>query len=233
MGKERTLHRLLLFTTLAFLILSLILAAVHPAKPVHNLQSGLNLPVVGLELAWTADEVWDIIGDPQEAAGQEARRAFALGTTLDFLYILSYALAYFFLNGFLIVRHGKNRRWLVVSGVLVVLAAVGDVIENVAIFRIIDSPTRALAADHVDLLVVATRAKWLMLGLAGLPAAVLLREEQKRGPSFLLMTSFALAVIGIVRPLAIELMTLFLSFFWVYLFIRLLPSKMAWWQSNA
>jgi hypothetical protein len=230
MDQNAKLRNLLLGSVIALLLSSIALALVHPAKPVKALQHGVNTPVVGLQMAWNTQEVWDILGDPQTDAGQEARRAFALGTWLDFGYILCYTAAYLFLSLLLIHRHAAGRMWIFSSVAIIAVTAFGDVMENLAIFRILDSGTQALAAEHVDALVVFTRLKWLFLGINGLPAAVLLRREGKRGLSFVLTAAFAFGALGVLRQYAIELMTLFLAFFWAYLFIKLLPLKNRWWQ---
>jgi len=224
------LRNLLLGSVIALLISSIVLAIVHPAKPVKKMQPGVNMPVVGLEMAWTTAEVWHILGDPQTDAGQQARRAFALGTWLDFGYIFFYSAAYLFLNLLLVHRHAAGRVWVIISAVVISITAFGDVMENQAIFRILDSGTQSLAAEHVDALVVFTRLKWLFLGISGLPAAVFLRREGKRGLSFILTAAFAFGALGVLKQYAIELMTIFLAFFWAYLFVKLLPLKNRWWS---
>jgi len=223
------LRNLLFGSVIALLLSSIVLAIVHPAKPVKAMQQGVNMPVVGLEMAWTTAEVWDILGDPQSDAGQEARRAFALGTWLDFGYIFCYSLAYLFLALLLVHRHSAGRIWIVLSALVICVTAFGDVMENRAIFSILDSGTQSLAAEHVDALVVFTRLKWLFLGINGLPAAVLLRREGKRGLSFILTAAFAFGALGVLKQYAIELMTIFLAFFWAYLLVKLLPLKNRWW----
>lgn len=230
MDQNAKLRNLLFASVIALLLSSIALAIVHPAKPVKALQPGVNMPVVGLEMAWTTAEVWDIIGDPQTDTGQEARRAFALGTWLDFGYIFFYSVAYLFLNLLLISRHSAGRSWIVLSATVIAVTAFGDIMENRAIFHILDSGTQSLAAEHVDALVVFTRLKWLFLGVNGLPAAVLLRREGKRGLSFILTAAFAFGALGVLKQYAIELMTIFLAFFWAYLIVKLLPLKNRWWS---
>ena len=230
MDSHNRWRNLLLGSIVALLLSSVALAIVHPAKPVKAMQPGINMPVVGFEMAWTTAEVWDILGEPQSEAGQQARQAFALGTWLDYGYIAFYSLAYLFLSLLLIHRHNAGRSWIIVSVVVIGVTAFGDVMENRAIFRILDSGTQSLAAEHVDTLVVFTRLKWLFLGINGLPAAVLLRREGKRGLSFILTAAFAFGALGVLKQYAIELMTIFLAFFWAYLFVKLLPLKNRWWS---
>jgi hypothetical protein len=229
MNPNARLRNLLLASVIALLVLSIVLAVVNPAKPVKKLQPGIHLPIIGLEMAWTPAEVWDILGDPQSDSGQNARRAFALSTWLDFGYILFYSLSYLFLNLLLIHRQGVGRGWIILSVAFIAVTALGDILENRAIFRILDSGTQSLAAEDVDALVVFTRLKWLFLGISGLPAAVLLRREGKRGLSFILTAAFAFGALGVLKQYAIELMTLFLAFFWAFLLIKLLPLKSRWW----
>ena len=59
---------------------------------------------------------------------------------------------------------------------------------------------------------------------------VLLRREGKRGLSFILTAAFAFGALGVLKQYAIELMTIFLAFFWAYLLVKLLPLKNRWWQ---
>lgn len=232
MMNNSRLRNALFASVVALLILSVVLAIVHPPKPVRAMQPGLNMPVVGLELAWTTQEIWDILGDPQSDAGQKSRAAFFLGTWLDFGYITVYSLAYLFLNLLLIHRHGAAKGWIYLSIILVAVTAVGDVIENMAIFNIIEAGTESLAEQHLPQLIVFTRIKWLFLGLAGLPASVLLRREGRRGLSFVLTAAFAFAALGVLKQYSIEIMTLFTAFFWAYILIKLLPLKNRWWAEN-
>jgi hypothetical protein len=169
MMNNSRLRNALFASVVALLILSVVLAIVHPPKPVRAMQPGLNMPVVGLELAWTTQEIWDILGDPQSDAGQKSRAAFFLGTWLDFGYITVYSLAYLFLNLLLIHRHGAAKGWIYLSIILVAVTAVGDVIENMAIFNIIEAGTESLAEQHLPQLIVFTRVKWLFLGLLAYP----------------------------------------------------------------
>lgn len=197
-------------------------------KPALVMQPGVNSPVIGLEMALSPYEVWNIIGDPQTITGQKLRAAFTLGTYIDFGYILSYSLCYLFLTWLLAFRHNVSWGWLLATAILVVGTAAADVLENLAIFRILNTGTESLVDLHIDQLIVFTRVKWLLLGVQGLPAAILFRKEGRRGPSFILTAAFAFGGLGIIKQYAPELMTLFLAFFWVYLFVKLLPLKNRW-----
>ncbi len=227
------LRNALFASVVALMVLSVVLAIVHPAKAVRAMQPGLNMPVVGLELAWSTRELWDILGDPTQEAGQKSREAFFLGTWMDFGYITVYSLAYLFLNLLLIHRHGVGRLWTVATIVFVATTAVGDVMENQAIFGILAAGSESLAEQYLPQLIVFTRIKWLALGLCGLPAAVLLRREGRRGPSFILTAAFAFGALGVLKQYSIEIMTLFTAFFWAFLLIKLLPLKNRWFSDEA
>lgn len=227
------LRNSLFASIIALFALSIVLAIVHPAKPVRAMQPGLNMPVVGLELAWSTREIWDIIGDPTQSAGQKSREAFFLGTWMDFGYITVYSLAYLFLNLLLIHRHGVSRLWTVSTIVLVVTTALADVIENQAIFGILAAGSESLAEQYLPQLIVFTRIKWFALGLSGLPASILLRREGRRGPSFILTAAFAFGALGVLKQYSIEIMTLFTAFFWAFLLVKLMPLKNRWFSENA
>lgn len=130
----------------------------------------------------------------------------------------------------MILRHDKSWLWTLLTAGFIFGTAGADVMENLALFRILDTGTESLVELHLDQLIVFTRVKWILLGASGLPAAILLRQEMRRGPSFILTAAFAFGVLGILKQYAVEMMTLFLAFFWVYLFIKLLPLKNRWWD---
>ncbi|MBV6494596.1 MAG: hypothetical protein LDLANPLL_02629 [Turneriella sp.] len=229
MPSDAQLRKALFVSILLFLGISGILIFINPQKPAYALQHGVNTPIVGLEMAFTPYEVWNILGDPQTAQGQNIRAAFEKGVYVDFAYIFTYSLCYLLLTWLLLRRHGVAWGWLLVAAILVVATAAADVLENLALFRILDTGTEALVDLYIDQLIVFTRLKWLLLGVQGLPAAVLLRREMRRGPSFILTAAFAFGALGVMKQFAPEIMTLFLAFFWVYLFVKLLPLKNQWW----
>lgn len=210
-------------------ILTIVLAIVNPTKPVIAMQQGINSPIIGLEMAWNSYQIWNLIGDPQTLAGASARAAFALGTWIDFGYIFAYSMCYLFLNVLLMIRHNVHRGFMFAIAAVIALTAIADVIENSAIFKILEMGSESLIEPYVNELVVFTRVKWLLLGMAGLPAVALFRREQRRAPAFILTVVFALGGLSVVKPYAPEIMTLFLAFFWVYLFMKLLPLKNRWW----
>lgn len=219
----------LLGAVAVFLILSLVLTLVQPTKPVTALPAGVNTPIVGLEMALNPAQVWNVLGDPQTSEGQKMRAAFDLGTRIDFAYIVSYSLAYLFLTLLLVRRQTASHGWLYLAISFIAVTAFTDVLENRAIFNILGAGTLSLVDSHMDELIVFTRVKWLFLGLSGIPASILMRREGRRGPSFLLTAAFAFGALGIFKQYAVEMMTLFLAFFWAYLFIKLLPLKNRWW----
>ena len=223
------LRTLLFVSVCAFFALTVALALVQPMKPVHVLQPGINSPIIGLEMAFHPFEIWNIIGDPQTLAGQKARAGFTLGTWIDFGYILAYSLCYILLTALLVYRQQAHRGLLVFGVAAIAIAAAGDIAENLALFRILDTGTESLIETHMTNLVLSTRLKWIFLGVAGIPAIILFRREGRRGPAFILTTAFALGVLGVLKQYAVEIMSLFLAFFWVYLFVKLLPLKNRWW----
>ncbi|HRP70177.1 MAG TPA: hypothetical protein PLY93_11645 [Turneriella sp.] len=225
------LRNALFVSIFLFLSISGVLLLVNPQKAAFALPHAVNTPIIGLEMALSPYEVWNILGDPQTTIGQKIRADFSLGTYIDFGYILAYSLCYLMLTWLLVRRQNIAWGWLLVAALFVVATAISDVLENLAIFRILDTGTEPLVDLHIDQLIVFARLKWLFLGVQGLPAAIMLRREMRRGPSFILTAAFAFGALGIMKQYAPEIMTLFLAFFWVYLFVKLLPLKNRWWPN--
>lgn len=223
------MRRGLFVSVCAFFALTVALTIINPTKPVTALQPGVNSPIIGLEMALNPTQIWNIIGDPQSVEGEKSRAAFALGTWVDFGYILAYSLCYFFLTALMAFRQSAHRGLLIAAIICILITAFADVMENLAIFRILQTGTLSLMDLHIDQLIVFTRIKWIFLGLAGLPAVIMFRKENRRGPAFILTAAFAFGAMGIVKQYAVEVMTLFLAFFWVYLFVKLLPLHNRWW----
>jgi hypothetical protein len=229
MSTNTRLRTALFISVCGFFALTVTLALVQPSKPALVLQPGVNSPIIGLEMALSPFEIWNIIGDPQTITGQKVRAGFTLGTYIDFGYILAYSLCYLFLTWLMAYRHNTHWGWILATALVVVGTAVSDILENLAIFRILNTGTESLIDLHIDQLIVFTRLKWILLGVQGLPAVIMFRKEGRRGPAFLLTVAFAFGALGIMKQYAVEIMSLFLAFFWVYLFIKLLPLKNRWW----
>ena len=126
-------------------------------------------------------------------------------------------------------RQSAHRGLLIAGTAFILVTAFADVMENLAIFKILQTGTLSLVDMHIDQLIVFTRIKWIFLGLAGLPAVIMFRKEGRRGPAFILTAAFAFGAMGLMKQYAVEVMTLFLAFFWVYLFVKLLPLSNRWW----
>lgn len=229
MPQSHRIRTALFISVCAFFIITIALTLVNPTKPARALQPGVNSPIIGLEMALQPYEIWNIIGDPQTQNGQKSRAAFMLGTYIDFAYIAAYMLCYIFLTWLMVTRHSASQLLLYAVILFALVTGAADVMENIAIMRILDAGTESLIEQHMTLLVLSTRVKWIFLGLAGLPAVALFRREQKRGPAFILTAAFAFGALGIMKQYSVEIMTLFLAFFWVFLFVKLLPLKNRWW----
>ena len=225
----RKLRNLLFGSVIMFFLLTIVLSLVQPNKAVHSLPPGLHSPILALELAYTPQEIIGILGEFETPAGQAARSGFFLGTHIDTLYIISYFLSYFFLTTLLVYRQGSAPRWIFANFAILILAAGADFMENNALFQILLTPGEALLETPIEQLIVFTRLKWIALGLSGIIPAILLRREGRKGPSFILMTTFAFSILSLRHRVALEVMMLFLAFFWAFLFIKLLPIKNRWW----
>lgn len=226
----RKLRNYLFGSVIVFFILTIVLSVVQPNKAVHALPSGLHSPILALELAFTPQEIIGILGEFDTLVGQSARSGFFLGTHIDTFYIIAYFLSYFLLTVLMVYRQNASRWWIFSSLAILLLTAVADLLENNALFQILLTPGEALLETPLEHLIVFTRLKWIALGISGIIPAILLRREGRKGPSFILMATFAFAVLSLRHRMAIEIMMLFLAFFWAFLLVKLLPLKNRWWE---
>ena len=110
--------------------LSVVLVIVMPKAPVHANVPGFSGPVVGFELASTPDHVFGILGKPDDPAREHAVRAMDLTNRIDFAFMLAYP-AFFVAIACLLSARGLLPSGLVVGvGVLAIVMAVGDALEN-------------------------------------------------------------------------------------------------------
>ena len=127
---------------------------------------GISDPVVALQVARNIGEVDDILGD-EPSADREVMR---FKQYLDFGFIAAYT-GLFCVLALLLSREG---RFASVAGAATAVCALGtaafDVLEDIAILRILDVPLRVTTGAMINSIRSASGAKW---GLAALTLAFL------------------------------------------------------------
>ncbi|HEX7776014.1 MAG TPA: hypothetical protein VF449_05760 [Parvibaculum sp.] len=142
------------------------LGAIGPRQMAHPAPGDGRSPVIAFEMVSSVDQLAPVIGENR--AGYVALRdAMDKVNRIDFLYMATYGL--FIAAFFWAVAQAKgDRRWLIASA-LGIVAALGDVRENIALLAL--TQDGADAASNIHALVIATWTKWFALGLTSALAA--------------------------------------------------------------
>lgn len=221
-------RKLVNLTSGSFIVLSVLLMFLIPAKPAHRLPPDLNMPIIALELAETPAELYNVIGDQKS----DCRNRHVYGTYVDFLYILSYVLAFISLGYVMKKRKYLQRTHFYVLFAIMLLAALGDVVENIFLFDLLGRTEGENIADQLFWLGRSTYFKWSTLGLAaGIISGGLVRYG-KRKIGIIFAGAFGAALIGLYLRPAIELQVIALSAAWPWVFVKTLPLKFPWFTEN-
>lgn len=214
----------------AFLLLTIVFSFVQPAEPVSHNPGGLNMTIIGLELARTPGELYGIIGFQGSPKGDMYRDQFINGVWLDNLgYIPAYSASYFFL-GLLLFMIGRVRKWLFIALCISIFsAAILDFLENWQLLIILKPLPEASLFSHLKTLNFFAHAKFIFLGLSGALVAGGLWADGRRGPAFMLAGTLAFSIAGIYERRAIEISGLLMAVSWALIFVKVLPLKSRWW----
>jgi hypothetical protein len=152
----------------AYCVVFLIVLAGRPSFTNASLPvRGVADPVVALQMARTADEAEAILGDAPSAD----REVMRVKQYVDFALIAGYlALSLVIAAAFSRTRY---RRVAFVLGVLVVLAALQDIRENLATLRIVDLKLSQLNPATLGALRFTSVTKWILLATAIVPFAII------------------------------------------------------------
>jgi hypothetical protein len=170
-------------------------------EPPPNIPGGLGSPILGIELAKTAEEVRGLFRDP---FGCHNRAVFRDQIHEDWVFIPVYT-SFFIATG-LLLAFRPSLGWRAVAVLIAGLATTGahfDYREDDGILRLISEPSSSLT----DAMAIATRSasliKWSLLFLAtGLLALVFFGPKPgSRLPRFLANAAGALLVLSAVAGL--------------------------------
>jgi hypothetical protein len=174
---ERRALTLLRLSGAAVLLLSLVMLAVFPAAPVERNVPGFVSPVVGFELAATADDVFGILGAPGDARRQAAVAAMNRGNRIDFLFMLAYPALYV---GIALLVRARGRLPAALFRLLLVLPFVmwlGDLLENRELLALAGATEPAAMTDGLARLRLFTVMKWhALFGASALLAVPIWRD---------------------------------------------------------
>jgi hypothetical protein len=140
--------------------LFVVLTAVGPTAPVVANPAGFQTPAVGLELAATPAEVFDVVGPPGHPERAAAVAATRFVTRADFVFLLAYSALYLAIVRVLRARSAAPAWVGPVGFALAATMAITDALENVAILRLLDTTDGAAMAAPLVALRRYTLVKW-------------------------------------------------------------------------
>ena len=149
------------WTLAAWCLVFLVVLAGRPSFTNASLPvRGVADPVVALQMARNADEVEAILGDAPSAD----REVMRVKQYVDFALIAGYlALALVIVAALARTRY---RRLALVVGGVAVLAALADILENLATLRVVNLTLGQLTPANLNTLRFASVTKWILLAAA-------------------------------------------------------------------
>jgi hypothetical protein len=154
---------------------------------------GISSPVLALEVARNVDEVDAILGDAPSAD----REAMRIKQYADFGFICAYASLYVVMS---LLLMPEGRAIAILAGILGVIAAILDVIENLGILRVVDTDLAHTTQAMIDAVRYPSLAKWGLASIALGLLAILFLRVQRAGPRItgaLYLTAALLGLYGL------------------------------------
>jgi hypothetical protein len=165
----------------AVLLLSVVMTAVGPSRPVVANPPGFATPVAGIELASTPEHVLGIVGPPGAPGRPDAVRRMRLGLLLDMAFLLAYPA--FHVGMALLLRAHANlaaRRASLVFA-LAATMSVTDALENRELWVLTGLTDPAAMGPPLARLRIFTLTKWWSIFIASAVLAVGVWREQGWG----------------------------------------------------
>ena len=175
-GETRAL-RLLRVSGMLVLVLAAVLLSTSPKKPVHANVPGFRDVVVGFELASTPDQVFGILGYPQDPDRAATVSAMDLTNKIDFAFMIAYPLFFFAIALLLASRQAVPKWFLPVCALLALTMGVADALENRQLLLLSQTIDPASMASPLARLRLFTALKWSAIAVtSGLVALRLWRD---------------------------------------------------------
>lgn len=162
--------------TFVFYAVMVIRAGDSPKPATYPNAHGFEMAITWFELAASAEEVFQVLGNPETPGGKKIRETMDTTNYWDFPFIIGYSA--FNAALFLLLRAGNHARarrifkstrvaWIGIA--LGVLMLVGDYVENFQLLTLSALPNVGEVSDStIALLNVFTRVKWASIFFAGL-----------------------------------------------------------------
>jgi hypothetical protein len=186
------------------LALTVALAALGPRHACGSLRA-THPPIIAFELATSVEALRQIFGPPG-ACRAAMLASFRTINWLDYLYLLSYGA--FLASGLAALSRGRA------LFAAVVLAMLADAVENICLLSLdVDAP-----GGWLSLLAVATRTKFVLLGVVSLGFGFGMVACENGGPRLLAFAQVAplpMALLAAVSPLGVPFLSPSIALSWI------------------
>jgi hypothetical protein len=160
-------------------VLNLAIIAILLGRPSFSNASrpvrGISNPVLAMEVVRDIAEVDAILSE----APSPDREAMRIKQYIDFAFICAYS-ALFVLMSILLIPQGRAAA--IVAAILGVATAIFDVIENVGILRVVDTPLDRTTQAMIDAIRYPSLVKWTLAALTLSLLGILFARVQGIGP---------------------------------------------------
>lgn len=232
MDKNYKNHLTTLLVGLSLGIIFLFNLSETPDNPVIQNHSGLSSTFLSITLAANPDEIYGIIGGPEQEEFMDYIDRFKSLLLYDIILIVFYSIFFFQVIGFTYRNSASNLPVYLLS-ILIFITAVSDIGQNFQIQAILDSNSAEKMEEPIQVMGVFTLIKWLTLFIVSAFIGMSLWLNEKgiilKVTAVCFFTAFLFYISSFLRPNLIELGILFLliSFvlFWSYSFLLILLSK--------
>jgi hypothetical protein len=173
---------------------------------------GFQSAMLWLELAYTPEEVFKILGPFDSDQGQALRRNLDTSNVYDFAFMFCYSLfnaclIIFIsqLNTYRFTGLVKLRAFLILGLLLSVAMLIGDIVENVTLRDLTHAMSPAdISQDQMEQLMYWTRVKWGSIALVCLMLSAGYTAYFWRIPPLLLPVGFAIAGVSALIAISIH-----------------------------
>ncbi|NCN10192.1 MAG: hypothetical protein GW938_10145 [Leptospira sp.] len=213
-------------------ILTLIMSSMTPVTAVNQIHSGYSSTLIALELAQEPEDVYGIIGGPEDEEYMDYVDHFKSLILYDLVFIILYVI--FYLQIITFIYRDQSTAWgFYLSSILVALSGVSDLGENFQLQAILEASSPEKMSEPLYLLGIFTHIKWGLIFLInawiGIKLWLYERGTIHKAVAIAMFTSFMFYAACFLKPNLLELGILFLAIsfilFWIYSLLIIVLSR--------
>jgi hypothetical protein len=213
-------------------ILTLIMSSMTPVTPVNSIHSGYSSTLIALELASEPEDVYGILGGPEDEEYMDYVDRFKSLILYDLVFIILYVIFYLQIIAF-IYRDQPTAWGFYLISILVALSGVSDLGENFQLQALLEASSPEKMSEPLHLLRIFTHGKWGLIffinAWIGIKLWLYERGTIHKAVAIAMFTSFMFYASCYLKPNLIELGILFLAIgfilFWIYSLLIIVLSR--------